>query len=270
MQDFFTVSVAAHVARVTFDRPPVNAFSYAVYEQMERLAERLDTDDQVRAVVFGAPPQARAWIGGADLNDFVGLDYGSRLARYELVNRATDRIFGLSKPVIAAMESHAVGAGMTFAAICDIRIAADTVFCSMPEIDRGLTSGGGAPFLRLGMPAGKVRELIFTGRRFFAPELHDCGFIDYVTPPGGVMAKAMEIAEIIAAKSLPALQATKLCANAVERMDADAGRALAQEYSARLTAGSDSKEGIRAFLERRDPRYAHRGFTDSALDGTGR
>lgn len=257
MDEFFSVSVSDRIARVIFDRPPVNAFSYAVYEQIERLAERLDRDDEVRVVVFGAPPGARAWIGGADLNDFVALDYDSRIARYTLVNRATDRFRALSKPVIAAMDSHAVGAGMTFAAICDIRVAAESVFCSMPEIDRGLTSGGGAPFLRLGMPNGMVRELIFTGRRFFAPELHACGFIDHVTPPGGASDKAMDIARLVATKSLPALQATKLCANAVEGLDDLEGRALSQEHSARLTAGLDAKEGIRAFLERRDPRYAH-------------
>ena len=256
MAEYFSVSVSGHIARVTFDRPPVNAFSYAVYEQIERLADRLDRDDEIRVVVIGAPPGARAWIGGADLNDFVALDYDSRIARYTLVNRATDRIFALSKPVIAAMDSHAVGAGMTFAAICDIRVAAENAFCSMPEIDRGLTSGGGAPFRRLGMPSGVVRELIFTGRRFFAPELHACGFIDHVTPPGGALEKAMAIAGIIATKSLPALQATKFCANAVEGLDALEGRALSQEYSARLTAGLDAKEGIRAFLERRDPSYA--------------
>jgi enoyl-CoA hydratase/carnithine racemase len=250
---------------VTFDRPPVNAFSYAVYEQMERLAERLDGDVAIRVVVFGAPPGARAWIGGADLNDFVALDYDSRIERYRLVNRATDRIFALTKPVIAAMDSHAVGAGMTFASICDIRVAAENVFCSMPEIDRGLTSGGGAPFLRLGMPSGKVRELIFTGRRFLAPELHACGFIDHLTPPGGALAKAMEIARVVATKSLPALQGTKFCANAVESMDYREGRALSQEYSARLTAGLDAKEGIRAFLERRNPSYAHAAPT---TDGT--
>jgi enoyl-CoA hydratase/carnithine racemase len=269
MDSYFSVEISQHITTVTFDRPPVNAFSYAVYEQLIRLADRLDDDDETRVVIFRAPDGARAWIGGAELSDFVGLDYEGRLKRYELVNRAIDRFRAVSKPVIAAMESHAVGAGMTFAAICDIRIASETAFCSMPEIDRGLTSGGGAPFLRLGMPNGKIRELIFTGRRFHAAELHDCGFIDYVTAPGNVMDKARDLAEVIAGKSLPALQATKFCANAVEGMAANAGRALSQEYSARLTAGLDAKEGIRAFFERRDPRYSHRTSASVQPDGEG-
>lgn len=256
--EFFRIEVDRHVALVTFDRPPVNAFSYAVYEEMLRLVEHIEAYEDTRVVVFTAPAGARAWIGGADLKDFLDLTYESRLKRYELVNRATDRFFHLSRPVIAAINSHAIGAGMTFASQCDIRVASEAAFFSMPEVDRGLTSGGGAPFFRLNMPVGKIREIILTGRRFLAHELQDTGFFNYILPPADVLPKAMEIAAIIAGKSLPALQATKLCANAIENLSFAEGRALSQEYSARLTSGLDAKEGIRAFLEKRAPGYARR------------
>lgn len=256
--EFFKLEIDRGVALVVFNRPPANAFSAAVYRELIDLADAIEADDQARAVVFSGAPQCRAWIGGADLNDFVGLDYQARLDRYELVNRANDRFMNLRRPVIAAINSHAIGAGMTFAAICDLRVAASGAYFAMPEIDRGTTSGGGAPFNRLFMPAAKMRELLFTGRKFTAAELADTGFFNYVVAKEDVLDKSLKLAEVIAGKSFEALEATKLCCNAVLGMERGEARRFAQEYSARLTAGADAKEGIKAFLEKRVPVYAGR------------
>ncbi|MGD9942103.1 MAG: enoyl-CoA hydratase/isomerase family protein [Burkholderiaceae bacterium] len=256
--EFFRVAIDRGIALVTFERPPVNAFSFDVYRELIRLADGLEADENARAVVFAGSAKCKAWIGGADLNDFVGLDYQSRLDRYELVNEANDRFYGLQRPVIAAIGSHAIGAGMTFAAICDLRIAASGALFAMPEIDRGTTSGGGAPFNRLNFPAARMRELLFTGRRFTADELADTGFFNAVVPRDEVLDTSLRLAERIASKSFEALKATKLCCNAVEHMSPQDGRRFTQEYSARLTAGADAKEGIQAFLEKRSPVYSKR------------
>lgn len=258
--EFFRIEVDKGIAVVTFSRPPVNALSYGAYRELAAVGEALENDERVKVVVFTAPPDARAWIGGADLNDFLDLDYDSRLKRYEVVNAATKRFSTLSRPVIGAINSHGVGAGMTFAAAqCDIRVVSDEAFFSMPQVDRGLTAGGGVYYTRLNMPAGKVREIIFTGRRFYATELKDTGFCDYLLPRAQVLPKAMEIAELIAGKSLAALKAIKLCANAVQDLSYEDAMKLTQEQTARLTAGADAKEGIRAFLEKRQPTYADNG-----------
>lgn len=97
--------------------------------------------------------------------------------------------------------------------------------------------------------------MIFTGRRFTADELRDTGFFNYVVARDQVMPKSMEIAEIIARKSLPAVKATKEISVACESLGWEEGYRLGQERSARLTAGRDSKEGIKAFLEKREPAY---------------
>ena len=254
--EFFKAEIDKGIALLTFSRPKVNAFSYAVYQEMASLAGDLEVNSAVKVVVFTAPSDARAWIGGADLNDFLTLDHDSRLKRYEVVNAATRGFANFSRPVIGAINSHAVGAGMTFAASqCDIRVVSEDAFFSMPQIDRGLTAGGGAYFTRINMPAGKVREIIFTGRRFPATELKDTGLCDYLLPRDQVVPKSLEIAELIAAKSFTALQAVKRCANAVQDMTFADAMKFTQEEAARLTAGPDSKEGIKAFLEKRDPAY---------------
>lgn len=174
------------------------------------------------------------------------------------MNEANDAFYMLSRPVIVAIGSHAIGAGMTFAAICDVRVAASGVYFSMPEIDRGTASGGGAAFTRLNMPVGKMRELLFTGSRFKTEELADTGFFNYIVPKSEVLDRSLELARLMAGKSLGAIRATKICCNAVERMAALEGRAFAQEYSAQLTSSPDGQEGILAFLEKRVPNYRNR------------
>jgi enoyl-CoA hydratase len=256
--EFFKVEVDQGISLVTFERPPANAFSDAVYRELITLSKFLDEDENGRVIVFAGSDKCKAWIGGADLNDFTKLDYQSRIDRYDLVNEANDAFYRIQRPVIAAIGSHAIGAGMTFAAICDIRVAAGNMYFGMTEIDRGTTSTGGLAFNRLFMPVGKMREMLFTGRRFKTEELIDTGFFNYVVPKADVLSKSLEIAGIIAGKSLEALQLTKRCCNEVETMPRGEGRRLSQEYSARLTASMEGQEGIRAFLEKRDAVYSHK------------
>lgn len=242
---------------VTFERPPVNAVSYQVFHELNELVDTIQATDDTRVVIFTGSPRCRAWIGGADLHDFLPLDYEGRLKRFELVDSVLPRFFNLDRPVIAAINNHAVGVGVQIAGLCDIRIASQEAFFSKPEIDRGVVTSAAA-FLRLGVPTGKAREIIYTANRFMAEELKDTGFFNYIVPKDQVMPKAMELARVIARKSLPALKALKYCHNAVESLGWQEAYKLTHEYSARLTAGSDSKEGIRAFLEKREPQYKDR------------
>jgi len=253
--EYFRIEKDRGVGLVTFERPPANAFSGAVYRELIELAKALGADEDIRCVVFAGSDRCKAWIAGADVKDFVGLDYDSRIERYKLVNEANDVFYHLPRPVVAAIGSHAIGAGMTFAAICDIRVAAQDVWFGMTEIDRGTTSNGGAAFNRLYFPAGKMREMLFTGRKFKTEELGDTGFFNYVVPKAEVLDKSLALALNIAEKSLFALQATKASANAVEVMARAEGRKFSQEYTARMTSSSEGQEGIQSFLQKRDAVY---------------
>ena len=244
---------------VTFDRPPVNAVSFEVYPDVREMCEAIEATDETRVVVLTAPPNARAWCGGADVRDFLPLDHQSRMARYAMINECLPRFYNLDRPVIGALNSHAVGVGLVLAAFCDMRVASKDAFFACPEIDRGVLAGGGSFFTRLNMPSGRIREMIYTGRRFMADELQEnSGFFNYVVPKDQVMPKALEIAGIIAKKSLAALKANKLCNNASESMSWTEAYKLSQAKSADLTITADAKEGIRAFLEKRQPKYTDR------------
>jgi enoyl-CoA hydratase/carnithine racemase len=254
---FFTLETDADgITIVTFDRPPVNAVSFEVYPEIRALADILESSDRTRVVVITAPPNARAWCGGADLNDFLPLGFESRLERYRLVEDCLPRLYNIRRPVIAALNMHAIGVGFVMATFCDIRVASNEAFFAVPEIDRGVMAGGGGFFTRINMPMGKVREIVLTGRRFTAEELRDTGIFNYIVPKSEVMPKAMEIARIIAKKSLPALKFNKMSMNLAETMPWQSAYSMTVPISAHLTSGADSKEGIKAFLEKRDPVYS--------------
>lgn len=243
---------------VTFDRPPVNAMAFDVYPELKTVARLVQSTDETRVMILTSPPNARAWCGGADLHDFLPLDFESRLARYEVVEDCLPTLLHMNRPVIAALNMHAVGVGFVMATFCDIRVASEEAFFAVPEIDRGVMAAGGAFFTRLNMPMGKVRELLFTGRRFMAEELRNSGVFDYIVPKKEVMPKAMEIARIIAKKSLPALRFNKVSMNLAETMPWQSAYSMTVPISAHLTAGADSKEGIKAFFEGRQAKYSDR------------
>ncbi len=252
--DFSIVIDGRGIATVTFDRPPVNSVSMEVYEAFPLLRDRIESDESIRVVVLAAPDDARAWCGGADLNDFVGMDPPRRKERYARINALLPHLRGLDRPTIAAINAHAVGIGVVFAALCDMRIAADSATFSCREIDYGLVPGEGGLLASLRMPQGIVREMLFTGRRFGADEMRAAGYLNAVVPRAEVAAKAEELAAMMATKSLPALRATKRTQVAIEGMDWAEAYLLAQEASGELVGGADAAEGVAAFLEGRAPR----------------
>lgn len=246
------------VATVRFDRPPVNSVSMTVYEALPALRERIQDDESVRVVVLAAPDDARAWCGGADLNDFVGMNPERRKERYARINELLPHLTELERPTIAAINAHTVGIGVVLAALCDMRIAAESATFACKEIEYGLVPGEGGLLAALRMPQGIVREMLFTGRRFTAEEMRLAGYLNAVVPREDVTAKARELARTIAAKSLPSLKATKRVQVAIEGMDWPDAYLLAQQASADLTAGPDAAEGVAAFLEGRTPRLVDR------------
>lgn len=258
LRHFELEMTADGVAELTIARPPVNAFSYEVYEDFEQLVSFFEQSEEVRSIVIGSKPDARAWSGGAELKEFLQLDHEKRLKRFEFLNLILPRFYHLPQVVIAGLNNHAVGVGFCLATLCDFRVAAETAFFSLPEIDRGVSMGGGF-FFRLNLSQGLIREMILTGRRFTGEELRHTGLFNYVLPKDEVLPKARELAGVMAAKSARAVRATKGNMNRCELIvNWEESFRSTQVSSADLTAGSDSKEGIKAFLDKREPTYAER------------
>lgn len=246
---------ASGIATVIFDRPPVNAISIEVYQNLGELVDHIEASEDIRVVVLTALSGARAWCGGADLNDFVGMTPERRKERYDFINAQLPRFYQLDRPVVAAIEGAAVGVGMILAALCDMRVAANDAKFACPEIDYGLVGGGGGLFIHVNMPLAKVREMAFTGQAFTARELEPTGFFNYVVARDQVLPRAYDIARRIAGKSLPAIRARKLTGASLDQRSWMDVYLDAQSRSRMLVAGQDAEEGVRAFLDGRPAQY---------------
>lgn len=251
MTEPFTLSVTNGVALVTFDREPVNAFALSTYEALDAMIDTIEADDEIRVVVLTAPETARCWCGGADLNDFVGMDPVRRKQRYGVINSIIPRLYAMEKPVIASITSRTIGIGVLLAAVCDIRIAADDATFSCPEIDYGLIAGSSKLLNYVGLPESLVREMAFTGGQVTAARMMATGFLSDVVARGEVLSTALAMAGVIATKSMPALRARKKAFVAHEQLGWLDAYKLAQGLSSELVALRDSQDGVEAFLEGR-------------------
>jgi enoyl-CoA hydratase len=241
----------ANVALVTLARPPVNALGRTTREAMLRVFDRLEADPELRCIVLTA--QGHVFCAGADIREKQNLSGTD--GDYVRANRLTRDVFfavvDSSKPVIAAVNGAALGAGFVLAACCDIILAADTAVFGMPEIDVG--QGGGASVLQRILPPSKVRRMMLTGERSPAAELYRLGAVEECLPAAELLPAALQLASTIAAKSPTAVRRIRASFPVVEALDVREGFRLEQSYTTELSMSADGAEARRAFFEKRAP-----------------
>jgi enoyl-CoA hydratase len=202
------------VATVTLDRPPVNALGRAIREEMIRVFDALHDREDVRAVVLTG--SGTIFCAGADITDrsLMTGEPGEHVKLNRLVREVFYSVMECSKPVIAAVNGPALGAGFVLTLCCDILLAADGAIFAMPEVDVGLA--GGVKFLQRHLTPSKARRLLLTGQRIPAPELYRLGVLEECMPGDQLLATAAAIAREIASKSPLAIQMLKQSLNTVE------------------------------------------------------
>jgi enoyl-CoA hydratase len=252
----FRLDVAEGVATVTFDRPPVNAQNRRTREELIHIFDALSDRDDVRVAILTGT--GNMFSAGADLKERVDLvhepgDYvrHNRLAR-EFFYAVTD----CAKPVIAAVNGPALGAGFVLMLACDIMIASDNAYFSMPEINVGLA--GGARFLMEHVARSKVRSIYFTGRRVPAAELYRLGVIEACPPRDKLTETALDLAREIASKSPLAIRHIKRALNTIEEMPVRDAYRFEQTVTVELSHTEDAREAQRAFVEKRKPEFKGR------------
>ena len=245
----FSLSVLdCGVAVVTFSRPPVNAFSLAVYEDLGRLSDRVASDDAIAALVMAAPDDARAWCGGADLADFKDITKREREDRYAFINEQLPRFHTLDRPTIAAIAGPAIGLGMVLASLFDFRVAAEDASLALPEVDFGLLSGCAGRFVALRLPEPKLREMLYTGRKYTAREIEPTGFFNYVVPRADVLPRALALAKEVAAKDSTIMRMRKRDSLALEGNAWFEAYLKAQQGSASMVENEASRAGVASAL----------------------
>ncbi|HJS27877.1 MAG TPA: enoyl-CoA hydratase-related protein [Actinomycetota bacterium] len=256
MGDFVRVENDGAVATIRLDRPPANALARAVSEELAEAARAVAADDAVRAVVVWGGE--RIFAAGADIKAMV--DFGPEDIEPDVspLGAACLELEAIPKITIAAVNGFALGGGCELALACDLRYAADDAQLGQPEILLGIIPGaGGTQRLPRLVGLARARDLVFSGRRLKASEALEIGLVDRVLPADEAYAVAAEDARRFAAGPTRAYAAAKR-AFAASAGDLASGLAAEREAFVRLFATRDQEEGMRAFLEKREPRFEGR------------
>lgn len=247
------LEVDEHIALVTMDAPPVNAQNAQFNIEMAYAFDCISDRDDIRvAILTGA---GKVFSAGADMRARSNLDeVGERWQHNRRARECYHAIRECTKPVIAAINGAALGAGLAVAASCDILVAAEEATLGLPEIDVGLL-GGGKHAQRL-FPHSTLRRMMLTGYRVPGPELYRLGVVEACVPRDEVVAKAREIATEIASKSPFAIRLAKQSLNTIEEMSLRDGYRYEQNMTSQLSGHADSKEAMSAFFEKRKPKFS--------------
>ncbi len=250
------------VARITLNKPDkLNALSWSSWAEIETAIETANEDDDVRCVLITGA--GRGFSAGTDLTarsvDSMPRPYQGRTGALRTVHLCTATVYDCRKPTIAAVNGVSVGAGLSLALACDIRIASDTARFSAIFIKRGLSADTGSTwFLPRLIGIERALEMLYTGRLVGAAEAEKIGLVSEVVAPDELMQRANALAQEIARGPTLAIEIDKRLAregmqrNLVEQIEAE-------EYLQEITHKSeDAKEGGLSFLEKREPVFKGR------------
>ncbi len=247
-----TVDVKGRIAVVTLDRPPVNSLQKSTYGEIAETFRSLGDDPAVRAAVLRS--RGPLFCAGNDVNEFVGIQNAEQVTQYaQAVSDGISSVYDCTLPVVAAVDGHALGAGMALAACADVIVAADDAEFGIPEIKVGVI--GAAAFLGLIVPEKVARYLALTGESIGARAVHQYGGVHALVPRADVLDTAMTVAGKIAANGPTGVRYFKAAMNA--NQDAKLVEKYAHEsaYTANYIDSNEARESVAAFLERRAPDY---------------
>jgi enoyl-CoA hydratase len=253
MNNLVVTDVQQHVGVVTLNRPEVlNAISVGLMDQLIAALEVFDRDPSIYIIVLTG--SEKAFAAGADIGDMAE---ASLLDMYERNNLARwMRVKAIRKPIIAAVSGFCLGGGCELAMHCDIIVASESAQFGQPEINIGVMPGAGGT-QRLTRAIGKFRamEMVLTGRFISAQEAYEAGLVSKVVSKEQFLAEAMRLAQLIATKPPLALKLAKDAVLAVDDMPLAAGIEYERKLFYSLFATQDQKEGMRAFVEKRKPKF---------------
>ncbi len=253
------VTVEDRVAILTIDHPPVNALSCAVVEELGRLADEVKAELGVKAVILTGAGSI-AFVAGADIKEIAQMKSVDEAKQMAAMGHAVFlKLQRLGKPVIAAINGICFGGGLELAMACHLRICGDRARFGQPEISLGIIPGwGGTQRLPRLIGKAKATEWILTGDVYSAQEAYRLGLVNLLVPQDQVLKAAKDLARKIASKSSVGI--TQSLRAIEDGMDRPLAEGLAKEAEAfgHVAASEDSREGIKAFLEKRQPQFKDR------------
>jgi enoyl-CoA hydratase/carnithine racemase len=244
------------VAELILDRPEaLNAISTDVARQLAVACEEILEDDALSAVIMTSSI-AKAFCVGADLKERAAFSDHDLRRQRPIIEDAFGAVRNMPIPTIAAVEGYALGGGCELALSCDLIVASQTAVFGLPEVGLGLIPGGGGTQLlprRVGW--NRAADLIFTGRRIDGNDAFRIGIADRLVPAGTAREIALQLAVDVAANSPVSLRAAKLALRRGFDVDLPSGLLIENESWEHAAYSEDRREGIAAFVGRREPRW---------------
>ena len=248
MGELVHLEVADGVGTIRLDRPPMNALSRQVQEEIREAAQEATARADVRAVVvYGGP---KVFAAGADVKEMAGWSYQEMVDNSVGLGSSFSAVAAIPKPVIAAITGYALGGGCELALCCDLRIAGDNAKLGQPEILLGIIPGaGGTQRLTRLVGPSRAKDLIYTGRFVDAAEALAIGLVDRVVAPDDVYTEALALAAKLAAVAPYALRAAKEAIDRGLEVDLATGLEIERLQFTGLFATEDRTIGMASFIE---------------------
>ena len=245
-----------NVAWITFNRPDkLNAQNETLLSEVTAALEKANDDDEVHVIVITGAGD-RAFSAGADISMFSKWDPINAIKWTKATRRPYEFIREVPKPVIAMVNGIALGGGTEIAMGCDIVIAAENAIFGQPEISLGLIpGGGGTQMLPRLVGEKKAKELILTGDSITAGEAFRLGLVNKIVPGDKLKEAVDEVIGKLKSKSPAILKFAKLAVNKSLETPLSVGIQSEGDFFALCFGTEDQKEGAKAFLEKRPPRY---------------
>ena len=258
-RQFIRYTIEDRVATLVIDHPPVNAFNKQTITELDGAIDELLANADVKVVIITGGGQM-AFVAGADIGEIntlvKALDAAGAQAFIEQGQRVFTKIETAPKPIIAAINGFCLGGGLELAMSCHIRICGDRARLGQPEINLGIIPGwGGTQRLPRLISKGKAIEIILTGDQITAQEAKALGLVNLVVPGDAVMRQAKGLASKLVAKSAVAMAAALKAINAGQGLPMVEGLAKERDQFVTLSGSEDTREGVSAFLEKRQPQF---------------
>ena len=251
--EFLSWTIEEHVAVVTLNRPPANALARGVILEISSLLDTVANDDTVRVVLLKG--EGRFFSAGADIKEFTSIATGEEFSELAASGQSIfEKLETFPKPVIAAIHGAALGGGLELAMSCHIRLVSDTAKLGLPELQLGLIPGfAGTQRLPRYVGFAKAAEMLLSSDPISGKEAAQFGLANHAYPEDELFSRAQELAKKIAKKSPVAVKAALEMLQYVKPASYYEGVKAEANAFGTVFVSEDAKEGISAFLEKRQP-----------------
>ncbi|MGE7674066.1 enoyl-CoA hydratase [Lysinibacillus sp. NPDC094403] len=251
--EFLSWKVEDGVAIITIARPPANALSRGIIAEVNSVLDAVENDDTVRVLVLHG--EGRFFSAGADIKEFTEVESGDEFSK--LANNGQqvfERVESFSKPIIAAIHGAALGGGLELAMSCHLRFVTESAKLGLPELQLGLIPGfGGTQRLPRYVGVAKAAEMMFTSEPISGTEAVQWGLANRAFTDEALLEETLKVAKKIAKKSPVALKAAIQTLQYAKHASFYEGIQAEAKSFGTVFVSEDAKEGIQAFIEKREP-----------------